>query len=132
MANQQHSHGEREPARKWSVLIVEDEVLARYTIADYLRDAGYAVVEAADAAEAVAVFIAGQRVDVVFTDVQMPGPMDGLMLVRWVQEHHPGVHVLVTSGHGDVECSAGLIPNETYFPKPYDLEEVTSRIRRIL
>jgi CheY-like chemotaxis protein len=93
------------------VLIVEDAILVRLTIADYLRGAGYAIFEAANAAEAVAVFASGGRVDVVFTDVQMPGVMDGLMLAGWVQEHHPSVQVLVTSGKGDADISSGLMPD---------------------
>src|SRR5437588_579438 len=96
--------------RRRGVLIVEDDILVRLTIADYIRGAGYAVFEAANAAEAVAVFASGERVDVVFTDVQMPGVMDGLMLARWVQEHHPSVQVLVTSGKGDADISSGLMP----------------------
>jgi CheY-like chemotaxis protein len=118
--------------RRWGVLIVEDDILVRLTIADYLRGAGYAVFEAANAAEAVAVFASGERVDVVFTDVQMPGVMDGLMLARWIQEHHPSVQVLVTSGKGDADTSSGLMPDDAFYSKPYSLEAVAHRIRSLL
>jgi two-component system, response regulator PdtaR len=114
------------------VLIVEDAILVRLTIADYLRGAGYAVFEAANAAEAVAVFASGERVAVVFTDVQMPGVMDGLMLARWIQEHHPSVQVLVTSGKGDADTSSGLMPDDAFYSKPYSLEAVADRIRSLL
>lgn len=113
------------------VLIVEDDILVRLTIA-VLRGAGYAIFEAANAAEAVAVFASGGRVDVVFTDVQMPGVMDGLMLARWVQEHHPSVQVLVTSGKGDADISSGLMPDDAFYSKPYSLEAVADRIRSLL
>lgn len=121
-----------EATRQRTVLVVEDEILVRYSIAGFLRDAGYSVVEAANAAEAVAVFASRQPVDIVFTDVQMPGTMDGLMLARWVHAHHPSIPVLVTSGHGDAVRSAGLIPGEAFFSKPYVPEEVVTCIYSFL
>jgi CheY-like chemotaxis protein len=117
---------------KWTVLVVEDDILVRLTIADYLRGAGYAVFEAANAAEAAAVFASGERVDIVFTDVQMPGAMDGLMLARWVQENYPGTPVLITSGKGDAAFSSGVIADGAFFSKPYRLEAVANRIRSLL
>jgi DNA-binding NarL/FixJ family response regulator len=71
-------------------------------------------------------------VDVVFTDVQMPGAMDGLMLARWVQEHYPGTPVLVTSGKGGAAISSGVIADGAFFSKPYPLEAVANRIRSLL
>jgi two-component system, response regulator PdtaR len=67
-------------------------------------------------------------VDVVFTDVQMPGAMDGLMLARWVQEHYPGTPVLITSGKG----GAAISSDGAFFSKPYRLEAVANRIRSLL
>jgi hypothetical protein len=61
-----------------------------------------------------------------------PSPMDGLMLVRWVDEHYPGIQVLVTSGKGDAALSSGLIPDHAFFSKPYALEEVVGRIYSLL
>src|SRR5262249_23105078 len=69
-------------------------------------------------AEAITVFDSEQIVDVVFTDVQMPGAMDGLMLAHWVYEHHPGTKVLVTSGKGDAAVSSGLVAGDAFFSKP--------------
>jgi CheY-like chemotaxis protein len=112
-------------------LVVEDEILVRLTIADCLRAAGYVVVEAANATEALAVLTSGEPVDVIFTDVRMPGAMDGLMLARWVHEHHSRIQVLVTSGNGDAAVSSGLIPDDTFFSKPYAVEEVAGRIRSL-
>jgi CheY-like chemotaxis protein len=132
MASCEHLSEECIETRPRVVLVVEDEILVRLTIADYLRGAGYSVIEAADAAEALAVFASGEAVDVVFTDVQMPGSMDGLMLVRWIHEHHPGIQVLITSGRGDSALSSGLITDHAFFPKPYPLDEVASRIHSLL
>ena len=98
------------------------------TAADYLRDAGYSVIEAANAAEALEIFASGEAVDVVFTDVQMPGAMDGSMLARWVHEYHPDTEVLVTSGQGDDAVSSGLIAPDAFFPKPYLLQTVAAHI----
>jgi CheY-like chemotaxis protein len=119
-------------ARQPVVLVVEDEVLVRSTIADYLRDARYTVIEAANADEALEVFASWERVDVVFTDVQMPGAMDGLMFVLWVHEHYPHVQVLVTSGKGDAALSSGFVADDAFFPKPYRLEAVAARIRSLV
>lgn len=130
MASSEH-HLSQECAatpRPPAVLVVEDEILVRLMVADYLRDAGYIVVEAANANEALAVFASGQPVNVVFTDVEMPGTMDGLMLARWVYENHPGVQVLVTSGKSDAHASSGLIPDNDFFSKPYPLADVANRI----
>ena len=66
------------------------------------------------------------------TDVQMPGEMDGLMLVRWVHERHPDIQVLVASGKGDAAVSSGLIAEDTFFAKPYRLEAVGARIRSLV
>ena len=119
--------------RRPAVLVVEDEILIRFMVTDYLRSAGYIVVEAANAAEALEVLTSGERVDIMFTDVQMPGTMDGLMLVRWVYENRPGVKVLVTSGKGDgAALSSGLIAGEAFFSKPYSLDVVASRIRSLV
>ena len=132
MATCAHLPQECAATRRRSVLVVEDEILVRLTIADHLRGAGYTVFAAANAAEAIAVFASGEPVDIVFTDVQMPGAMDGLMLARWVHEHHPGIHVLVASGKGDAAVSSSLIPDDAFFSKPYPLEAVATRIQSLL
>jgi CheY-like chemotaxis protein len=113
-----------------TILVVEDEVLIRIDLADYLRDCGYRVCEAANADEALAILQSGERVDLVLTDVQMPGSMDGFALARWVRDNHPGMKVLLTSGvsrsadlAGDL-CEEG--PIET---KPYDPKRLAARIR---
>ncbi|MDQ2860114.1 MAG: response regulator, partial [Pseudomonadota bacterium] len=67
-----------------TVLVVEDEGLVRLDAVEILRDAGYAVVEAANAEQALAVVAGGGAVDVLFTDINMPGRMDGLELARRV------------------------------------------------
>ena len=74
------------------ILVVEDEILIRRAVAEYLRISGYLVVEAANAAEAISVLAAEVPIDVVFSDIHVPGTMNGLGLARWVLHHCPDTH----------------------------------------
>jgi DNA-binding response OmpR family regulator len=114
------------------VLVLEDDISVRMTAAIYLREAGFAVIEAANATEALDVFKAGVAVDVVFADVRLPGVMDELMLTLWLYQNHPYVQVLVTSGRDDVAVSSGQVALDAFFPKPYRLEAIAARIRALV
>jgi len=115
------------------VLLVEDETLLRETTAEYLRLSGFTVVEAANAAEALAAFAAGESVDLVFSDVQLAaGTMDGFRLARWVHRHHRGVPVLLTSGHGEAIRAAALVGGSSFVAKPYRQKSLVSRLCRLL
>src|SRR5215475_1706767 len=81
-----------------SVLVVEDDVLVRVVVAGYLRDCGFEVIEAGDASEAIRILEAGIEVDVVFSDVNMPGDMDGFGLAQWVRREREHIKVILTSG----------------------------------
>lgn len=102
------------PGRR--VLVVEDEMLVRLAAADAFRDAGFVVMEAANADEALTFVKAGITPDAVFTDVHMPGSMDGLQLAAALKEALPGLAVLVTSG----QFQAGPTLSHLFLPKPYD------------
>jgi len=117
--------------RTWrpTVLIAEDEVLVRAVVGEHLRDAGFDVIEASNAAEAVDVLQTGEPVDLVFTDIAMPGIMNGAMLARWVYLHRPNVRVVLSSGSAE---TARALPSERLFLKPYDLDEVETYIRDVL
>lgn len=115
------------------VLIVEDEVLVRMVVAEYLRDCGFMVIEAGSAEEALKLFKADIEVDAVFSDIQMPGEMDGFGLARWLRQHHPEVKVILTSGAASAaHKAADLCHDGPLLPKPYDSEEVERRIRQLL
>ena len=121
----------RDEDRPHVVLVVEDEILVRSVVAEFLRDAGYTVIEASNAAEAVAIFGAGRTIDLVFSDIEMPGPnpMDGVGLALWISQHRPGVDVVLTSGYPhDVQAVGAKV----FLPKPYRLPEVVFRIRALL
>lgn len=123
-----------EPAdEKPVILLVEDEVLIRMVIAEYLRDCGYHVVEAGNGREAITLFEAGLEVDVVFTDVQMPGDTDGFALARWVRANHPGVKIILTSGVAKASDAAeDLCEDGPLLQKPYDAAEVERRIKLLI
>jgi DNA-binding response OmpR family regulator len=115
-----------------TILVVEDELLVRMQAADFLRDEGFDVLEADNAAEAMAIFAAAS-VDLVFTDVHMPGDMDGCDLADWIRQNHPDVGLLVTSGKAQVCGAIGNLPQDVVvIPKPYDIEAVNARIRTLL
>ncbi len=117
--------------RQPTVLVVEDEGLVRLDAAETLRDAGFAVLEAANAEQALAVVARGADFDVLFTDINMPGRMDGLELARRVNRLKPGVRLLLTSGK--VRPSGGEIPTAgAFIPKPYSPDAVTRAVSRML
>jgi len=132
MAGRANQSEENETASQSVVLVVEDEPLLRDTTAEYLRLSGYAVIEVADAAEAIAVFASGKLVDIVFSDVRLPGAVDGLKLARWVHRHHRNIPVMLTSGNSDAAQTAGLVRADAFASKPYRLKKVARRIRLLL
>jgi DNA-binding response OmpR family regulator len=121
---------ERRPA----VLLVEDEVLIRMAISDYLQECGFKVLEASNGAEAIAVLEAAENpIDVVFSDVRMPGAMDGFALAQWIHTHRPGLPVLLTSGDKRMaETAEGLCEKRALLPKPYDFHIAVARIRALV
>lgn len=131
-----HMGGCNEPRVSPAVLLVEDEILIRLETAERLRACGITVIEAADAAEALAILESGVKVDIVFTDIRMPGTMDGLSLAGAVQARHPHVKVMFCSGDElalrRLVAEGGLINIADFFGKPYRIEEVEMRIRQLL
>jgi CheY-like chemotaxis protein len=116
-----------------TVLIAEDEVLVRMVIADYLRDCGYHVIEVANADEALAVLKTETKIDVVFSDVQLPGGLDGFGLARWLRSKRPEVRIILTSGVTKTAREAGdLCEHGPFMAKPYEVRDVESRIKQLL
>jgi CheY-like chemotaxis protein len=115
------------------VLVVEDDVLVREPIADCLREVGYEVLEAGDAREAIDLVDHADHLDLVFSDVRMPGELDGVGLARWVRAHHPEVPVLLTSGYDAHSWLGGDLAREVrLLQKPYTQDQVLRHIRRLL
>jgi len=115
--------------RKWVVLIVEDEAIIRAMVADYLRDLDFTIIELKDADEAIAVFSSTTPIDLVFTDVNMPGKLDGFMLAAWIADHHPTVPVILASGVAELRDQDRRF---VILQKPYSPSELERKIRELL
>ena len=112
------------------VLIVEDEFLLRMDAVDMIAAAGFAVVEAANADQAIEVLEARPDITVIFTDIQMPGTMDGLKLARAVRGRWPPIKIVATSGHVNVG-ERDLPEGGRFLLKPYSPLQVTGVLREL-
>lgn len=121
------------PPQAETILIVEDQVLIRMEVADYLRECGYLVLEAADANEAIVIMQTDRRIDLVFSDVQMPGPMDGFGLSQWVRTNRPVIKVILTSGVArSAELASDQCEHGPIEAKPYHPQRLAERIKTAL
>ena len=107
------------------VLVVEDEVVLRMAVSAHLREAGFVVIEAVDAEEAVELLGANRSIALVFSDINMPGPVDGNDLAAWIASRYPGIKVLLTSG---IAREGG----PPFIGKPYSFVELQRRIEAML
>jgi DNA-binding NtrC family response regulator len=114
-----------------AVLVVEDESLVRMYAVDVLEDAGYEVIEASNAEQALAQLDARLDIEVVFTDINMPGDMDGFALAREVHKRRPGIHLILTSGRMRLDRAA-LPAVMAFVPKPYTAEKLTGLLSQVL
>jgi CheY-like chemotaxis protein len=113
-----------------TILIAEDICVIRNATASYLRACGLQVIEATSADEAILYLQTAQTVDLVFSDVQMPGEQDGLGLARWVRANRPGLPMLLTSGDfTKADAAKELCGNGSFFAKPYNVEYLVAQIR---
>jgi CheY-like chemotaxis protein len=120
------SDAEKQPS--WVVLVVDDEPLIRAAIGEYLQDSGCVIHEAGNASEAITILmVPDNSFDVVFTDINMPGPLDGYGLNTWIKANKPSVSVLLTSGRG-VKTSEEW----EFIAKPYTPESVIARIEGLM
>ena len=115
-----------------TVLIVEDEVLIRFALADFLRDNNYKVYEAHDADEAIKlVSFYRADIDVIFSDVRLPGALDGFGLAQWIQRYRPETAVVLGSGY-PVDVAGAKLSDVLFFAKPYDLKAVRSALSDLM
>jgi two-component system, response regulator PdtaR len=109
-----------------TVLVVEDEFLVRQVLQIELEDAGYEVILADSADAAIAILEARSDIHLVFTDIDMPGSMDGLKLAACVRDRWPPIHIIITTG----KARPREIPaNALFIPKPYVGRAVIDAVR---
>jgi CheY-like chemotaxis protein len=112
------------------ILIVEDEFLIRDDAAETIEKVGFAVIQAGNADEAIAILESRSDIHVVFTDIQMPGSMDGLKLARFVRGRWPPIKILATSGF--VKVGPDDLPDGGEFlTKPYRGPEMVAKLRKL-
>ena len=113
------------------VLVVEDDFLSRLHAVNLVEDAGYIAVEASNADEAITILETRKDIRIVFTDIDMPGSMDGLKLAHAIRERWPPIELILTSGHFDL--SDDEIPERgRFFPKPYRDQEIISALQHFV
>jgi CheY-like chemotaxis protein len=109
-----------------TVLVVEDDALIRDLVSEELAEAGFQVLQVGDAHQAIAVLEARQDIHLVFTDIDMPGSMDGIALAAAVRDRWPPVHIIITTG----KARPMTIPaNALFISKPYLTKAVVSAMR---
>lgn len=113
------------------VLVVEDEVMIRLDAVDMIEDEGYDVIEASDADEAISLLETRPDIRVVFTDIDMPGSMDGLKLAHAVRLRWPPVILIIASGRM-VPLASEMPTGTVFIPKPYRHDHVLAEIGRAL
>ena len=111
------------------VMIVEPEVLVRMVVAQYLRDCGYTVIEAAAAKDVWTVLESGHRLDVVVAEV---GAVDGFSLAKRVRQTHPDIDVILTAGITGAAHESHELCKEGPIKQPYEPKDVEARIRLLL
>ena len=108
------------------ILVVEDEILVRMSVSEHLRNAGFSVIEAGDADEALRLLRVRPDVVLMLTDIRLPGTMDGSALIRVLRSERPQLKVIAGSGVGTPEPVAASIK------KPYDYQALMSLIESAL
>jgi len=113
-----------------TILVVEDESLIRMSIADHLEESGFTVLEARDADQAMELLAKHPDIKIIFTDVDMPGSMDGIELAQVVRDRWPPIRIYVTSGLW--RLNSDELPDQSVFvPKPYNADDLASQFRAV-
>jgi CheY-like chemotaxis protein len=116
------------------ILVVEDNDLVRSQVAMQLEALGYDVVQARNASDALATLASGGTFELIFTDIVMPGGMNGYQLATEARKLRPGIHVLLTTGYSDqmVKNLSGLDPDVGLISKPYHRRELSLKLQEII
>ena len=115
------------------VLIVEDEILIRLILAESLADEGLQVTDAANGAAAAALIDQADGFQLLLTDMQMPGLLDGAAVARHARQRHPGIAVIYMTGRPEVLSGIGALgPRDAFLRKPFAPSDLMAVIRRVL
>lgn len=122
----------RSPDFQFTVLIAEDEPLIRMAYAEYLAECGYVPIEVASGDAAVEVLEKNIAIDIVLSDVRMPGTRDGFAVARWLAEHRPHVPVILISGDARTRDNDAQLAGIPMLRKPVEMRVIDQRIRDAL
>lgn len=114
-----------------SVLVVEDEVMISNLVADCLTASGFSVHEVTTADAALRYIKSGADIDVLFTDINLPGSMNGVELAERARELRPEMPIVYASGRFKLSEISPLVPRSLFMSKPYDLEDVCALLTRL-
>ncbi|MGA8772505.1 MAG: response regulator [Rhodomicrobium sp.] len=117
-----------------TILVVDEEVLIRFAIADYLRDCGYRVIEAASGKEAMLVIEKSDlKIDIVLCDAALKGKVNGFNLAQWVRTNRTGMPVILAGTPAKAaDAAAELCDEGPNLARPYEPQLVVDRIKRLL
>jgi CheY-like chemotaxis protein len=118
------------PPPKPVVLVVEDEPLMRMHAVDLVEEAGFAAIEASNADKAIAILESREDVRIVFTDIDMPGSMDGVRLAKAIRGRWPPIELILTSGHFRVR-DHDIPERGLFFPKPYKAGQIINALQAL-
>jgi CheY-like chemotaxis protein len=118
-------------ARPCAVLVVEDEPILRLHALDIVEEAGFTAIEAKNADEAIAILESRSDIALLYTDINMPGSMDGLKLAHAVRNRWPPIKIVVVSGH--VQLDQNELPSDSrFFGKPFEAEKMIGELRNLI
>jgi DNA-binding response OmpR family regulator len=117
---------------KRTIMVLEPDVLIRMTVADYLRECGYAVIEGIAASDVGKVLGSGRSLDVVLADVQLAGDVDGFSLARRIRQTHASVDVILTSGITGAANKSREVCEDGPIGKPYHPKDIEARIKSLM
>src|SRR6267154_4128033 len=116
---------------KPTVLVVEDELLLRMRAVDIVEDAGFTPLEAVNADDALALLESRSDIDLLFTDIQMPGTMNGLKLAHAVHERWPSIKIILVSGQVTPN-EADRPANSRFFEKPVEVQKMIAELQDMI
>src|SRR5262245_5419298 len=121
--------------RRETILVVDDDDLVRKSVIAQMRSLGYSTLEASSPAEALKIVVGAEPFDLLFSDIVMPGPIDGMELAQQAREHRPDLKVMLTSGYPDLKTARSSVESYVQWrilKKPYRRSELQQALAEML